>query len=92
MEWIQPLTKNKASKRKRQGAKVTWGLFIFISLWITGIFFVKTASAAQIGESNLSVYGYLSQAYANSSGGQVLGIPGMGPPITERRRSSSATE
>lgn len=75
MEWIRPLTKNKASERKRQGAKVTWGLFIFISLWAAGIFFVKTASAAQIGESNLSIHGHLSQAYANSSGGQILGIP-----------------
>ncbi|MCG3110466.1 MAG: hypothetical protein MCM46_01470 [Candidatus Manganitrophus sp. SB1] len=74
MEWIQPLTK-KASERKRQGAKVTWGLFLFISLSIAGMFFVKTASAAQIGESNLSIYGYLTQAYANSSGGQILGIP-----------------
>ncbi|MCG3115823.1 MAG: hypothetical protein LLH30_09120 [Candidatus Manganitrophus sp. SA1] len=72
MEWIQPLTK-KASERKRQGAKVTWGLFI--SLSIAGMFFVKTASAAQIGESNLSIHGYLTQAYANSSGGQILGIP-----------------
>lgn len=75
MEWIQPLTKNKASERKRQGMKGFWGMFLFISLSIAGMFFVKTAAAAQIGESNLSIHGHLTQAYANSSGGTILGIP-----------------
>lgn len=74
MEWIQSLTK-KASERKRQRMKGFWGMFLFISLSIAGMFFVKTASAAQIGESNLSIHGHLTQAYANSSGGTILGIP-----------------
>jgi len=75
MEWIRSLTKDEASKRKRQGMKGFWGMFLFISLSIAGMFFVKTAAAVQIGESNLSIHGHLTQAYANSSGGTILGIP-----------------
>lgn len=59
------------------GIRVFRAFLLVIALW-GGMSVATPASAAQIGESNLSVHGYLSQAYANSSGGQVLGIPGDG--------------
>jgi len=49
-------------------------MLLLLGFWMGG----ATLFAAELGDSNLTVHGYLTQAYANSHGGQILGIPDDG--------------
>ncbi|MBI3805817.1 MAG: hypothetical protein HY282_18850 [Nitrospirae bacterium] len=67
------------SMKEKYRSKPVWGwsAIVLIGLWIGGLSVAATVSAENL-ESNLSVHGYLTQAYANSHGGQILGIPDDG--------------
>lgn len=58
----------------KKGAGRACGVLLAIGLCMEG----GVAFAAEPAESNLTIHGYLTQAYANSHGGQILGIPDDG--------------
>lgn len=76
MEKTQSMNDGFRSERKskflsRSGSNAVWALFLVMCVWAGE----ANVFAAEPVESNLTIHGYLTQAYANSSGGQILGIP-----------------
>lgn len=71
----------KVIRAMKRELKTILGAFLLAVLLavpgLGGLFGAATASA-EILQENLSIHGYLTQAYANSHGGQILGIPGDG--------------